>query len=124
MNTHLESEWSSVKTIKLCPRFQKCSVPSCPLDPNQGNRTVLKGEPKCTLAKSIRLRLGKSAGLPRKGLTRKEWAAKKRWQKLSEVDRQSRIANLRKNLMIYTGLSDATTISRVKSRGVLNRLNK
>jgi len=81
--------------MTLCPRFSSCSVPSCPLDINQDSRTTLKGEPKCLLPKARRREIGKAAGLPRQGLTKREWAARLRFDSLSESERRRMSANLR-----------------------------
>ena len=88
---------AGLKIMRQCPRFDRCDVPLCPLDLNQDYRTNLIGEKRCTLAKSIRLRIAEISSLGRKGLTKSEWAAKERWKYLSETERQTRIAHLRKN---------------------------
>ena len=89
------NESTVLKIMRQCPRFEHCDVPFCPLDPNQDLRTSLTGEKKCTLAKSIRLRIGIMAGLPRKGLTRREHASKLRWDGLEESEKLRRISHLR-----------------------------
>lgn len=73
---------SSEDIMQSCLKFQRCEAPLCPLDIDYQKRVYLKGEPKCTLGKAIRLKLGKD--LPRKGLFPKEFAAIKRWQKKSK----------------------------------------
>jgi len=97
-------ETRSVELMRRCPRNLRCSVPLCPLDLLQDNRTRLKEEPVCTLPKSIRHRIGKGTALPRQGLTKKEWAAELRWHSLTEVERESRIANLRPISSIIHGI--------------------
>ena len=89
------TETTGLKIMRQCPRFERCDVPICPLDLNQDNRTNLSGEKRCTLAKSYRLRIGKSAGLPKKGLTRREHASRLRWESLNEFEKKRRIDNLR-----------------------------
>ncbi len=37
------------KVMKKCPRFQRCSVPLCPLDPEVEKRVYWEGEPTCKL---------------------------------------------------------------------------
>lgn len=37
-----------------CPKFIACSSPLCPLDPDLGQRTYLKGEPICFYVRGIR----------------------------------------------------------------------
>lgn len=70
-----------------CPRFEKCAVNKCPLDLDRDYRNYIEGEKKCTMAKSIRLRLGKD--LPWLGLTNSELAAKKRWESLIESEKEN-----------------------------------
>ena len=89
------NESTGLKIVRQCPRFERCDVPICPLDLNQDHRTKLTGEKRCTLAKSIRLRIGKIAGLPRNGLTRREHASKLRWDGLEESERLRRTSHLR-----------------------------
>jgi len=56
-----------------CPRWDYCSVPLCPLE--MGKRTYIEGEPKCTLPKGVRKRLGKE--LPSGGMFKREIASSK-----------------------------------------------
>lgn len=42
----------------LCPRYERCSAPICPMDRDWRRRTHLKGEPACGLL----LELAKSSG--------------------------------------------------------------
>lgn len=86
---------AGLKIMRQCPRFERCDVPICPLDLNQDQRASLTGEKSCTLAKSIRLRIGDKSGLPRNGLTRKEHAARLRWDSLGESEKLLRISRLR-----------------------------
>ncbi len=61
----------------LCPRFDRCSVNNCPLDPNYPNLLVnpLDKEKKCPMEKGVRSRIGNQFPelLPMLGLTRAEW---------------------------------------------------
>jgi hypothetical protein len=79
----------------MCPRFDRCSVPICPLDLLQDERDGLLSDSKCTLAKSYRLKIGQNTTLKRKGLTKLEWAAKQRWDNLSETQKVNKKAVLR-----------------------------
>lgn len=83
------------RIAEQCPRFAGCSVAICPLDVLADIRTRLPSEPRCTIAKSLRLRLGAGTELPTQGLTRREWAARQRWERLSESQRRRSLANLR-----------------------------
>src|SRR5512139_330647 len=40
-----------------CPRFERCSANRCPFDPEIGKKGTLRGEERCRLAKSRRMRL-------------------------------------------------------------------
>ena len=84
------TETGALAIVQECCRFNKCSVPKCPLDLLQDRRTKLQDEPKCTLAKSVRYRIGKDTPLPYKGLTRNEWAAKRRWESLPDEEKARR----------------------------------
>ena len=44
--------------LSLCPRYERCSAPICPLDPEWEQRTHIKGEPVCGLL----LELAKDGG--------------------------------------------------------------
>ena len=95
-----------VEIMKRCPRFARCSVPICPIDLLQKHRTRLPGEPKCTLGRSARLRVGRNANLPLQGLTKREWAAKQRWNALSDSEKLRRNAHLRQISPICPCFSD------------------
>ena len=62
-----------------CPRYESCSVSKCPLDPDIDHRNKVPGEEKCSMRKSVRLRVGgqNSQVLPLQGLTKKEYIGKK-----------------------------------------------
>jgi len=67
--------------MMACPRFRRCNVPKCPLDPWQDKRVYVKEERKCKLPKADRMELAKlvSEGqLPMRGMTKKEWAQSQR----------------------------------------------
>jgi len=87
---------------KQCPRFNKCSVNCCPLDPDQDERPSMAGDPqtKCKLDRDTRWKIGKDSDLPRRGLTKREWGNKKaaetRWKKPEERKKAiERMANIR-----------------------------
>ena len=96
----------AVEIMKQCPRFDRCSVPVCPLDLDQEHRIRLPGEPKCRLGKSARFRIGQNTNLQFQGLTKREWSARQHWQALSEAERQRKTAHLRQISPICTGFSD------------------
>jgi len=92
---HTQEEPESLGIMQLCPKFLQCSAPICPLDSLQDERTYLKGEPKCTLSKAKRVKIGTEAGLERKGMTKPEWAASLRWEAQTEAEKARKLANLR-----------------------------
>ena len=100
------TEATTVEIMRQCPRFDRCSVPICPLDQQQDHRTRLPGESKCTLGKSARFRIGQNTDLPLQGLTKREWAARQRWNALSDAERQRKTAHLRQISPVCTGFSD------------------
>ena len=69
-----------------CPRFDRCSVNNCPLHSryNKGLEGFDDLEQKCTIAKTIRERIGRKYNLPNLGLTPGELKGKKRWDALPE----------------------------------------
>lgn len=111
------NETKSIKIMRECPRFERCSVPVCPLDLLRDKRDALRDDSKCHLPKSRRHRIGKGTDLEHQGLTKREWAAVKRWEALSEDQKQRRKANLRAGSRIYTGLSDNRLLGNGKDRG-------
>jgi len=86
-------EQKSVEIMKQCHKFEDCSAPFCPLDLLQDSRTRLSGEPKCTLSKVRRLKIGKD--LPRGGMTKREWSAKLKWDAMSDDARALETARIR-----------------------------
>lgn len=87
-----------------CPRFEDCNVNLCPLDPDKSNKALLPEESKCSLRKSIRLRLGKN--LPNLGLHPREFNARKRWVQLGQIEKEQRITQLKENLSKKPKLED------------------
>ncbi len=35
------------ETMKMCPKFNTCSAPICPLDPDKGLRVKVTGDKSC-----------------------------------------------------------------------------
>lgn len=91
-----KEEYRTIKIIRQCPRFERCSVPICPLDLFQDERDRLPCEPKCTLGKKRRFLIGRETSLPRKGLTSREWSARQRYNSLSEEEKD-RMKNRARN---------------------------
>lgn len=71
----------------LCPRWDHCSVNNCPLDPHGSH--PLDKERKCTIAKSIRVRIASQfpGQIKRGGLTAQEWASQQSYNRLSVADK-------------------------------------
>ena len=90
-----QSKKAADAIMKLCPKFIRCSVPICPLDLFQEERDYIKGEPKCRLSKSKRIKIAKGTDLPRQGMTKREWAAYKYWQNLNNTEKAKNLAHLR-----------------------------
>lgn len=84
----------SVALMAQCPRYKKCVAPVCPLDINQELRDYVKGEPKCTLGKARRMRIGADSELPLQGMTKREVSAKRTWDRKSESEKASILAKL------------------------------
>jgi len=80
------------KPYRECPRYQKCSVNSCPLHPifPEIYTDPEDSQVKCTLEKEVRFRIGSKYPdlLKFQGLTPREWAGKKRFEGLSEEDKE------------------------------------
>jgi hypothetical protein len=79
--------------FQACPRFARCAVNYCPLDPQQDRRQPHPAdkEKRCTLPKSIRARIGADypGTLARGGLTPKEFSAAQVWANLPAAERQA-----------------------------------
>jgi len=90
--------------VKSCPRYSKCSVNDCPLCPGMFISDSSDPEHKCTLAKSIRHRIGKQFNLSNQGLKSRELQAKKLWESLSPEQQQAKKDNIQK-ISLITRLS-------------------
>jgi len=100
-----------IQPYKECPRFDWCSSNKCPLDPDLDKRVVLPDDPKCTAFKSIRMKIAANYPvlLPRQGLTKYEWKAKKTWATMDPAKKEKiKAAGLEKLKSIKKGVSDAS----------------
>lgn len=83
---------SGIEPYRECPRFSKCSVNNCPLHPSYPNlyKEPSDPEPRCTLPKSYRLRVGQQYGdlLSRGGLTVREFTAQRTWENMDPLKKQ------------------------------------
>lgn len=95
----------SLKTMRYCSRFDSCPAPKCPLDPLINIRSETDWDPVCGMAKATRHKYWESMPedfrkvLPFQGYFRAEYnrmqAAKKRWDSLSE-DEKNRMREIGK----------------------------
>lgn len=86
-----------------CPRFEKCGVNRCPLHKNYKKLqpSEFDLEQKCSVAKSIRLRIGKEYKLSNLGLTEKELSARKRWENMPLEKQEAIKERMRKTLISF-----------------------
>jgi hypothetical protein len=81
-------EKTKLGIMEECPRFTSCSVNRCPLDIDIRLRNELTGEERCTMAKTIRVRIGKKHNLPKLGMTNPEFAGYTNYQKLTPEEKE------------------------------------
>jgi len=92
--------------MQLCPKWDHCNAPKCPLDPFIEKRYSEPGDPKCTLSKNKRHEIWQGLPedlkqcLPYQGYTKIEYtriqAGLKSFYNLSEEERLKKIENLKK----------------------------
>lgn len=84
-----------------CPRFSRCDVNICPLDPAYPRQAKLAGEKSCPQARAVRYRIGRRyPELRYRGLTPREWAGKQRWEGLPEEQKEQIRRRSRERLKI------------------------
>ena len=87
-----------IRPFKECPRFERCSVNHCPLDPDvyRLERESIPGdrETKCGLPKRRRMEIAARhpEALPWRGLWPAELAAVQRWEAMPPEERERRVA--------------------------------
>jgi hypothetical protein len=88
---------SETVSYTLCPRFKRCSVNHCPLDPDQDKREAVDGdaEQRCGLPKRRRAEIAQAfpALLPLRGLTRTEAGHRNRWERMAPEKRTAFLAS-------------------------------
>ena len=93
----------SPEPYRKCSRFQRCSVNNCPLSPGYPDHYTDSNdyEQKCTIAKSIRVRIGSQHldVLKFGGLTRREFAGRKAWENLTDKQRAATTERGKKNIV-------------------------
>ena len=68
-----------MNAMEECPRFNTCEVNNCPLHPEYPDLGMIHGKDKCTMRKSVRVRIGAPhLYLPLRGMTPREYAQTKR----------------------------------------------
>lgn len=109
---------NNIEPFYECPRYKKCAVNNCPLDPVYPSRVTDEGdvEHKCTIAKTIRSRIAaKYPGtLKFEGLTPREFTAKKNWENLSEEEKDKKreaIKNVRSKIITFSSESQSEKLN-------------
>jgi hypothetical protein len=80
-----------------CPRFDFCSVNDCPLSLIKRDSFPEDRESKCTLAKSVRKRIGVKWNLPNLGLRDREFSAMQREASMTPEQKEARLNKLLEN---------------------------
>ena len=85
----MKKELREKKPFRLCPSYDMCSAPVCPLDSNQHIMQRYPEEEKCKANKPTRIKIGSKFPelLPHQGLTSREWLGKKRWNEMSDENK-------------------------------------
>lgn len=86
------------KPYEECPSFDKCSSNECPLDPELKQREILKEDEKCRAEKPTRIRIAikYTEILTMKGLTKREFINKQKWEAKSPTERELILQSLEK----------------------------
>jgi len=87
---------------KECPRYDKCSVNSCPLDPEQAIHKPDPGDRdrKCPMEKGVRSRIGKKYPdlLPLLGLKPREHAGAMLWANTPGAEKSMKVEAARQRM--------------------------
>lgn len=75
------------EAMEMCPRYSKCSVNKCYLDSDIDLRNELADETMCNMEKAVRLRIGTEYGLPKLGLTNKEFSMRQSWENKTDEEK-------------------------------------
>jgi hypothetical protein len=90
--------------FRKCTRFKTCSTNNCPLHPDYPELYTDGDdpEPRCTLPKSYRLKVAENfAGVLKfGGLTSREYAAKMKWDNMTDEERTQIIERGKKSLVV------------------------
>ena len=108
-----KKDYSKLQSHEACPRFSHCEKNKCPLHKNFYKLKSFMDDPdgkRCDLAKNIRKRTAKIYNLSWQGLTEKELSARRKWDNLSQKEKDRRIALLKKNSPVTQLLASGHTI--------------
>jgi hypothetical protein len=84
--------------FEFCSRFHKCNVNRCWLDTNKKCVSLPEDkETRCTIAKSIRVRIGTAYKLPNKGMKPREISSQQNWDNLPEAEKKRRIDRIKQS---------------------------
>lgn len=105
----------------VCPVFDRCSCNICFLDKDVKLRTYneIDQQRKCKCPKRIRKEIGTYFNLPNKGLTSREISGAKRWDNLSQEQKDLKTANLKQNSPFVRLKSKGYAITRVSKQNTL-----
>lgn len=108
-----------------CPRWDSCSINDCPLSKkrfkNDSSDPSKIHKEKCT-SKRIRVEIGTAFNLPMLGMTAREFNGARKWEKMTEKDREIKKANLLQNSPVARYNSKGYKL--VRKRSVNPRLHK
>jgi len=97
------SQDQALAIMQLCPKWDHCNAPKCPLDPFIKLRYEEPGDPKCKLSRNKRHEIWENLPedlkkcLPFQGYFEKEYNYRKRFFGMTEGQKQELISRLKKN---------------------------
>lgn len=101
---------NGIEPQRECPRFERCSVNHCPLDPFQDEHLGHPDDKEqvCGVAKAIRVRIASQYPdlLPMGGLKPREWAGKQAFARLSPSEKAE---------MVKRGKESISRLNRTKT---------
>lgn len=128
LNERKNADECPLSPFYTCPRWAKCSVNNCPLDPKYPGSYVDSQdlEKICTLPKSYRVRVAEQfPGILRHGgLTKREFASSKAWNVLPAEEKVKRKTRA-KNFLFSRGFQkDPTPMIQTEGQNVVTSENK
>ena len=119
INKFIKKEGFKPEAYEICPKFEKCDFNKCPLHKDYSKLEIKpedKRGRKCKCSKSIRKQIGTYFGLKNKGLKERELSGLKRWENLSESEKQAKKEKLRKISLFHRLSKKGYGISRVSKK--------